>query len=85
MHLYKFALPCELLLTSTVNLVLSLINSMTFVLLVQNLMAFRKRGRPCTALAQEDPDNLMDVMWEMAYAMREQAATTHQMMDQLGK
>ena len=37
------------------------------------------------APTREDLANFMDTMHEMAYAMREQAAATHQMMDQLDK
>ena len=48
-------------------------------------MASRRRGRPRTAPAQEDPDNLMDTIREMAHAKREQATAAHQMMDQLGR
>ena len=35
--------------------------------------------------AQEDRTDFMDTMRELAYAMLEQAATTHQMMDRLGR
>ena len=48
-------------------------------------MASERRGRPHTTLAQEDPADFMDMMREMAHAMREQAATAHQMTDQLGR
>ena len=34
---------------------------------------------------QEDPADFMGTMREMAYAMQEQAAIAHQMMDQLGR
>ena len=63
-----------LLFTSTLDLVLSLINSMTLVLCVQNLMASGRRGRPRTTPAQEESTEFMNAMREMAYAMREQAA-----------
>ena len=62
MHMYKFALSCELLFTSTLNLVLSLINSITFVLCVQNFMASRRRGRPRMTPTQEEPTEFMDTM-----------------------
>ena len=68
---------CELLFTSTLDLVLSLINSITFVLCVQNLMASGRRGRPRIAPALEDSVDFMDAMREMAHAMREQAAAAH--------
>ena len=74
-----------LLFTSTLNLVLSLINSMTLVLCVQNLMASGRRGRPRTEPAQEETTEFMNTMREMAYAMREQAAAATQMMGQLGR
>ena len=35
--------------------------------------------------AQEDSVDFMDKLWEMAYAMQEQAATAPQIMDQLGR
>ena len=31
----------------------------------------------------EDPTDFLGMFWDMAYAMREQAATVHKMMDQL--
>ena len=74
-----------MLFTGALYLVLSLINSITFVLCVQNLMAFGRWGRPHTAPIQEDPANFMDTMREMAHAMREQVAAAQQMMDQWGK
>ena len=74
-----------LLFTSTLDLVLSLINSITFVLCVQNLMASERQGRPWTTPAQENPADFMDTMREMAHAMQEQVVAIHQMMDQLGK
>ena len=46
-------------------------------------MASRGRGRPRTVPTPEDPIDFMDTLWEMAYAMQEQAAVAHQMMDQL--
>ena len=76
---------CELLFTSTLDLVLSLINSITFVSCIQNLIAFGRQSRPQMTPAQEDPANFMDTIWEMAYAMREQAAVAYQVMDQLGR
>ena len=48
-------------------------------------MASGRRGKPRTAPIQVDPTNFMGTLREMAYMMLEQAATTHQMMDQLGR
>ena len=48
-------------------------------------MASRGRGRPRTIPTPEDPADFMDTLREMAYAIREQAAVAHQMMDQLGR
>ena len=48
-------------------------------------MASQGHGGPRTIPTPEDPANFMDTLREMAYAMREQPATTHQMMDQLGR
>ena len=36
-------------------------------------------------ISQEEFTEFMDTMQEMAYAMLEQAAVAHQMMDQLGR
>ena len=60
-----------LLFTSTLDLVLSLINLITLDLCVQNLMAFGRRGRPRMSPAQEESTEFMDTMREMAYAMQE--------------
>ena len=62
---------CLCLITSTLNLVLNLINSIIFILCVQNLMASGRWGRPHMAPAQEDPTNFMGTMQEMAYAIWE--------------
>ena len=48
-------------------------------------MASERWGRPRTMPAQEEPNEFMDTMQEIAYAMREQATAVHQMMDQLGR
>ena len=48
-------------------------------------MASDRRDRPQTTPAQEDLADFMYTLGEMAYAIQEQAATTHQMMDQLGR
>ena len=48
-------------------------------------MASRGRGRPQAVPTPEGPSEFMDTLREMAYAMREQAAAAHQMMDQLGR
>ena len=48
-------------------------------------MSSKGHGRPQTAPTPEDLADFMDTLWEMAYAMREQAAAAHQMMDQLGR
>ena len=74
-----------LLFTSTLNLVLSLINSITLVLCVQNLMASEKRGKPRMSPAQEESTKFLHTMREMAYAMPVQAAAATQMMGQLGR
>ena len=72
---------CMSLFTSTLDLVLSLINSITLIFCVQNLMASGRQGRPWMTPAQEEFAEFLDTMREIAYAMREQAAATHQMMD----
>ena len=64
---------------------MNLINSMTFVLYVQRLMASGKRGRPRAGLAPEDPTDFMGTLREMAYVMRKQAMVAHQIMDQFGR
>ena len=46
-------------------------------------MASRGCGRHQAESVPKDPTNFMDTQWEMAYAMREQAATAHQMMNKL--
>ena len=76
-YMCMIAWLCELLITSTLNLVLSLINSMTFVLYVQRLMASGRHGRPQAELAPEGPADFMATLQEMAYAMRDQAMATH--------
>ena len=48
-------------------------------------MASGRRGRPQTTPIQDDPADFIDTMREMAYAMREQVATVHQMIEQLGR
>ena len=48
-------------------------------------MASGRRGRLRTAPALENPVDFMYTLWEMAYAMWEQATVAHQMMDQLGR
>ena len=47
------------------NLVLSLINSITFVLYVHNLMVFDRRGRPRAQPAPEDSTDFIGMLWEM--------------------
>ena len=74
---------CALLVTSRLSLVLSLINSITFVLCVQRLTTSGRHGRPRARPAPEHPVDFIGTQWEIAYAMREQAVATHQMMDQL--
>ena len=56
-----------------------------FVVCDQELIASGRRGRPQAGPASEDPANFMCTLQAMAYAMREQATTAHQMMDQLGR
>ena len=48
-------------------------------------MASRRHGRPRREPALDDPTDFMGTLREMAYTMREQVATAHQMMDQLGR
>ena len=44
-----------------------------------------RHGRPRVKLAPEDSTNFIGTLLEMAYTMKEQAATVHHMMDQLGR
>ena len=44
-------------------------------------MASGRRGRPWAEHAPRDPAKFMGMLREMAYAMREQAVATHQMME----
>ena len=62
---------CELLVTNTLSLVVSLINSMSFVLCNQKLMASGKHGRAQEEPALEDPAELMGILREMVYATSE--------------
>ena len=71
------------MITNTLNLVLSLIKSITFVLYVKKLMASGRSGRPPSKLAFEGPADFTGTLQEMAYAMREQVAMAHQRMDKL--
>ena len=48
-------------------------------------MASGTLGRPRMTPTQEGPADFMNTLREMAYAMQEQAAVAHQMMDQLGR
>ena len=48
-------------------------------------MASDRWGRPRAVPTLEDPTDLMGMLQEMAYAMREQGSAAHQMMDQLGR
>ena len=44
-------------------------------------MASERHGRPCKE--PEGPEEVMGTLCEMATGMREQAATTHHMMEQM--
>ena len=48
-------------------------------------MASDRQGRARVVPTSEDPTDLMGTLWEMAYAIREEAAAMHQMMDRLGR
>ena len=52
-----------------------------FVVYDQELMASERSGRPQREPAPEVPTNFMDTLQEMAYTMREQATTTHQIVE----
>ena len=62
-----------------------MIYSLTFGLCDQKLMAFDKHDRLQAEHAPEGPTKFIGTLWEMTYAMREQATTTHQMMKQICK
>ena len=48
-------------------------------------MASSRRGRPRAESTPKDLADFLGTLREMAYAMREQAAVAHQIMDQLGR
>ena len=58
---------------------------MSFVLYDYKLMAFGRHEKAWEEPTLEDPANLIGTLREMTYAMKEQAAAAHRMIEQIGK